>query len=178
MGANPHAFCPPALLYPPRGVRYLVSHMATSTQCRIHQLLPVGSAARSGSSVPEYLSAQPPKRDIVCVVRADAAFARRRRSSRRLCDNQCGAAGQKRTKYATLIRRRAVAARGALRRFALIGRCHIHLSSHAPNFPTRLGGHTGWVLRMRRPSERERIKETSHSSEMRPWQQPQPLPKS
>lgn len=102
-----------------------MSHMATSTQCRIHQLCPVGTASRSASSVPEYLSAELPKRDIGRVARADTAVAHRRRSSWRLCDNQCGEAGQKRTKYATLIRYRAVAARGALRRFALIGRRHI-----------------------------------------------------
>lgn len=123
MGASPHA---PLPARPPcsthQGVRYLVSRMATvntvpyspASSGRIHS-----SQRQFGPRIPVR---RIPKRDSGCVARADAAFARRRRSSWRLCDNQCGEAGQKRTKYVTLIRGRAVAARGALRRFlSLVG---------------------------------------------------------
>lgn len=74
-------------------------------------------------------------------------FARRHRSSWRLRDNQCGEGGQKRTKYAILIRGCAVAARGALRRFALIGRYHISHRTRQTSQPSPVGGggHTGRV---------------------------------
>lgn len=82
------------------------------------------------------------KRDSGCVARADTAFARRRRSSWSLCDNQCGEAGQKRTKYVTLIRGRAVAARGALRRFlSLVGVTSRIARAKLPN----LAQGTHWV---------------------------------
>lgn len=132
------SFARSALFCPPRNsTTSRVTH-GTATKCRIHQLRPVGSTALSGNSVPEDC---PPNAlsEVSAVLREQMPDSLvgvdprgLPREPTRSCllvassrQSMCGEAGPKRTKYPTLlIRRRAVVARGAPRRNALIGRCH------------------------------------------------------
>lgn len=147
-------FARSALRCPPRNsTTSRVTH-GTATKCRIHQLRPVGSTAQRQFG-PRRLPAERPQRNIGCAARADAGFARRRRSSwlASRSDSLLSARGV----FATVHVRRSRAKENKI--------CHSpyqrprcsctrsstpdcshwsvpHLASHAPNFPTRLGRRT------------------------------------
>lgn len=139
MGASPDAFCPLRPALPTKEFDDISCHAWHGNKMPYPPVPPGRIDSTAAIRSPKTVHRTRPQRNIGCAARADAGFARRRRSSWLASradsllfvfvassrQSMCGEAGPKRTKYATLlIRGRAVVARGALRRITLIGRCH------------------------------------------------------